>query len=233
MKTVPACSIIILGLLAPMIIEIHTATAAYTPAGAGFPFASGINITSPTNTTHVSGRLMLNISIRSMPGPIIYNFDIVYSLDGEANVSLPVTATFVPVEATAKYANGTTAKVISSFASYYVIGGCAALPELTQGSHNLTVYARHERKSGVNTNWPALLLDKNTVEFTVNNGSPPETSSLILENETSTQTNLPLNFTADVQKKTTESAAGLFMITLVAVGATLMVKRKMKKPLKS
>ncbi len=188
---------LILGLLTPLPLTIQAVNAATTPDGAGFPLASGINITSPINTTYPSGRLMLNISIRSIPGPIIYNYEIAYSLDGKDNVTMPVTATFVPVEATAHYANGTTAKVISAFYSYYLIGGCVTLPELTQDIHNITVYEKCERKIGVNTNWPALLLDKNTVEFAVNKGIPPKILDLSLENKTYTITSLPLNFTTD------------------------------------
>ena len=195
-KTIILIAILALGLLTSFSVKIQTVKAAFTPGGAGFPLCSGINITSPANTTYLSGILTLNVSVRSMPGPIIYSHEMVYSLDGKDNATIPVTSTFVPVEATRQYANGTTAKVISIF-SYYLISGCIALPELIQGSYNLTVYARYERINDANTNWPALLLDKNTVNFTINNGIPPVISNLSLENKTYTQNSLPLNFTTD------------------------------------
>jgi hypothetical protein len=121
-----------------------------------------------------------------------------YSVDGKGNTTIPVAATFVPVEATRTYANGTTAAVISIF-SYYMISGCVALPELPRGPHRLTVYAEYKRINDENTNWPALILDDNAVCFIVNDGAPPIILNLSLENKTYEQNNLPLNFTTDKQ----------------------------------
>jgi hypothetical protein len=167
-KTVILLTILALGLITPFCLKNQTVEAAYTSGGAGFPLCGGINIASPANTTYFSGMLTLNVSVRSMPGPIIYSHEMVYSLDGKDNATIPVSSMFVPVEATRQYANGTTEKAISQFASYYLISGAKVLPELTQGAHNLTVYGRYTRINDANTNWPALLLDNNTVNFTIN-----------------------------------------------------------------
>ena len=150
-KTIILIAILALGLLTSFSVKNQTVKAAHTPDGAGFPLCGSLNITSPNNTTYHSNVLTLNVSVRSMPGPIIYSHEMVYSIDGKDNATIPVTSTFVPVEAIRQYANGTTAKVISIF-SYYLISGCIALPELTQGSYNLTVYARYERITDANTN---------------------------------------------------------------------------------
>jgi hypothetical protein len=167
-KTIIPLALFVLKLLILSFVGVQTVEAAYTPGGAGFPLASGIDIKSPANTTYVSNLLMLNITVRSMISPKIYCYAMVYSVDGKNNVTIPVASTFVPIEATRTYPNGTTATVISAFCSYYSINGCVELPELSEGSHSLTVYARYDRISDENTNWPELLLDNNTIQFTIN-----------------------------------------------------------------
>jgi hypothetical protein len=117
-----------------------------------------------------------------------------YSVDGKDNVTIPVSATFVPIEITRTYENGTTENGISIF-SYYVITGCVALPELPEGLHEITVYGEYEHVSGSNFN----VFDTSTVYFTINDGNPPVISNLSLENKTYSQNNLSLNFTTDEQ----------------------------------
>lgn len=171
--------------------------AAYLPSGEGFPLTSGINITSPVPKIYNSDKILLNISLSSMAGTYIYNYKIVYSLDGEANVTLPVKSTFVPVEAIIHYPNGTTEKGISSIFCYFIISSCIELKHLPQGTHNLTVYARHERINNTSGNWPALLLDNETVNFVINNGIAPSISNLSIENRTYNQNSKVLNFTLE------------------------------------
>lgn len=196
-KTIILIAILIFGLLTPLSIEVQTVKAQHTSDGKGFPLASGINITSPANTTYISNLLTLNITVRGLISPSIYRYIMVYSADGKNNASLPVTSTFVPVEATVTYPNGTITTAPAIIGSYYIITGCVALPELHEGTHNITVYAAYERTNDINTNWPALILDSNTVDFTINYGIPPVISKLSLENKTYNQNNLPLNFTTD------------------------------------
>ncbi len=66
------------------------------------------------------------------------------------------------------------------------------MPELSEGSHNITVYEKIE----INTSAPSTLWDSDTVYFTVDDGNPPITN-LSLENTTCSQNELSLNFTVD------------------------------------
>jgi hypothetical protein len=162
-------AVLTLMLLASLAFGVQTVEVAYTPDGEGCPLCSGIAINSPENITYNTNVLTLSVSVRSMFSPQIYTFTLICSIDGCNNATIPVNSTFVPVMATTTYANGTTAKVISILGSYYLIAGCIVLPELSEGSHILTVFAKYERFNNENTNWPKTLLDNSTVEFTVGN----------------------------------------------------------------
>jgi hypothetical protein len=196
-KVVMLLAIFVLILLASLLAGAETAKAAYTPDGAGCPFASGINIASPSNSTYSSSLLLLNITIRSFLSPTIYRYVMTYSVDGESNATIPVTAKFVPVEATLTYPNGTTTTAPAIIGSYYAISGCVALPKLPEGAHNVTVYGRYERINDTNNGWLALILDNSTVCFTISDGVSPVVGSLSLENRTYSQGNLTLSFTTD------------------------------------
>ena len=157
--------------------------AQYTAGGAGCPLVGGIAILSPLNSTYSSSSaLNLNISVNGMLSPSIYNYDVVYSLDGAGNVSLPVTASFVPVEATDTYPDGTSVTVTSPFFSYYLINGSVQLPSLPDGSHCLKIYADYVRFNNGNGNWPALIYGSNSVNFTVNSGISPVITNLSITN---------------------------------------------------
>ncbi len=180
-----------LGLLMPLAAEVQIVKAQYTPDGQGFPLASPINITSPTNSTYNSLPL-LEITFRYALAVSKTSMTVVYSIDGKDNATLPVTATFVPIESTRTYANGTTAKAISIW-SYYVITGYVNLPELPEGSHNIAVYGKYEY-TGESV---FTVLDNRTVHFTVNYGNPPRISNLSVENKTYNTPTIPLNFTVN------------------------------------
>lgn len=188
----PICSIF-LGLFASLLGEAQTIKAQHTPDGKGFPLASPINITSPSNGTYSSNLLLLNITFRYGLAVSSTNITVVYSIDGKDNVTLPVEATFVPIEVERTYADGTTEKAISSFFSYYVITGCVTLSELPEGSHNITVYGKYEYTDGS----IFTVLDNRTVHFTMNYGNPPIISNLSVENKTYNTPSIPLNFTVD------------------------------------
>ena len=151
--------------LSSSFVGSQIANAQHTQDGKGFPLASGVNIVSPSNTTYLSAMPTLNVTIKGWLSPAIYNFEVVYSIDGKPNATLPVTTTFVPVEAMAYYADGTTGTVTSSFASYYLISGGVELQSLSEGSHWITVYSNCIRFNNNNTNWSALIYDSNTVYF--------------------------------------------------------------------
>jgi hypothetical protein len=170
-KSIVTLVLLALVLVASSFLGVLRVDAAYTPSGGGFPLCSGIAINTPGNSTFTVNNLTLNVSVRGMLSPQIYSYTLAYSIDGKNNISIPVTSTFVPVEATRTYANGTTETAISEFASYYLISGCASLHELNDGTHILRVYARYVRVSDENTNWPKILLDTSTVGFTTDTGT--------------------------------------------------------------
>jgi hypothetical protein len=177
------------------LVGVQAVKAQYTSDGRGCPLLGNVHITSPSNITYVSNLLTLNVTVQSLFGPSDYRFVMVYSIDGENNVTIPLTTTFMPINATITYANGTTTTRISIM-SPYVTTGWVALSELPEGQHELTVYANYER-TGTNHNFPALILDSSTVYFVINDGNPPVISNLSLENKTYSQNDLPLNFTTN------------------------------------
>jgi hypothetical protein len=190
MLIVPA--FFVLGLLTSLLVGVQTAGAQYAQDGRYFPLASPINITSPSNNTYSSSLLTLNITFKLVSNLDRTNITMFYSVDGKDNVTIRVSGTFVPIEVTRTYENGTTENGISIF-SYYVITGCVALPELPEGSHEITVYGEYKHVGGSNFN----VFDSSTVYFTTDDGNPPVLSNLSLENKTYSQNNLSLNFATD------------------------------------
>jgi multisubunit Na+/H+ antiporter MnhC subunit len=144
--------------LAYLIIGVQIVEAQFTQDGQGFPIASPITILSPSKTTYNSSLLTLNVTSKFLLKPNLATFS--YSLDGENNATLPIDATFVPIETLRTYANGTTETGISIF-SYYRLSGDVALPELSEGTHTLTVFAEYQANNIIG-------LDACTVYFTVN-----------------------------------------------------------------
>jgi len=81
-------------LLVALLVRVQTVHAPYTDDGRLFPLASPIKITSPSNSTYNLGLLMLDISFMLMLNVEKTNMTLLYSLNGKANVSIPVSATF-------------------------------------------------------------------------------------------------------------------------------------------
>jgi hypothetical protein len=102
-KTGALFATLILGslILASFLIELQTVEAQpprisvpYTPNNEE-PYSYGINIGSPANTTYISNSLLLNVTLRRPVSPNDYDFKILYSLNGGANVSVPLTVAFL------------------------------------------------------------------------------------------------------------------------------------------
>jgi hypothetical protein len=193
--------------------NLQTAQTAYTADGAGSPVIGSIEIVSPIYTTYDNGMLMLNVSVRSMADSV-YIGQMVFSIDGAENVSLPLASTFVPVQVTRTYANGTTETAVSQTASYFLISGETVLPELSLGTHNLTVYAVYRCNSSISFSWPDLM-DKQSVNFTINN---PQA--------TPTETEVPLENQLTAKTPNTNLLVALVAIGLIAVVVVLVVPRK-------
>jgi len=151
-----------LALLILLVVGGQTVTAPYTSDGQGFPLASPISIVSPSNITYSSNLLILNVTFKLLLSPSCANVN--YSIDVKDNATIPLEATREPVEATRTYANGTTVIVNSTFLVPYTITGLAALPELTEGTHNITVYAKYQANN-------VIALDNSTVYFTISTNS--------------------------------------------------------------
>ena len=153
-------------------------------------YSYGINIGSPANTTYSSNSILLNVTIKRPVSPIDYDFTMLYSLNEEANVTVPLTATF--------YDKSTPNSIFGFLGSYTLAEGFASLSNLSEGSYYLTVYGIYEHKGPTaGTNWPAVMHDFKTVYFMINNGVPPSIKTLQMQNESYQNNNLPLNFSVD------------------------------------
>jgi len=69
------------------LMMIKPASAQYAQNGAGCLLVSGINMTSPSNTTYTSNSLTLNFNIESIFDNSIYQCALVYSIDGNGSVN--------------------------------------------------------------------------------------------------------------------------------------------------
>ncbi len=154
-------SLLTLTVLFALLAGTQTAQAQHTPEGKPFILVSALNITSPTSGTYNSQLLTLNLTAKSFLDSAKANITMQYSIDGAANKTLQVQSVPVPIETEVTDANGTKYKGISIM-SYYLITSYATLPELSEGTHNITVYAKYDFP---NSN---IGLDSKTVNFTVN-----------------------------------------------------------------
>ena len=177
-----------LSLLAPFLIEPQTVEAQTAAAESHY---SALKIISPSNTTYNSNSLLLNVTIHRQFKPTEYDSKIMYSLNGETNVTVKSTATFFDMT--------TPDSIWSALASYTLITSTVALPKLSEGYYILSVFGVYERAKGISTKYPAIMQDTKTVYFTINDGVPPSITNMGIENRTYNQNSLPLNFTVDDQ----------------------------------
>jgi hypothetical protein len=161
MKRTASALTLILALLVLLVAGVQTVKAPYTSDGQGFILASPINITSPSNITYSSNLLTLNVTFKLLLSPSCANVS--YSIDGKNNATIPLTATRDLIEATITYENGTTVTGNATFAPYTITGE-VVLPELAEGSHNITVYAKYNANNIIG-------LDKSIVYFTIGTNS--------------------------------------------------------------
>jgi len=159
----------VLALLISLVAGVQTVTAPYTEDGQGFPLASPISITSPSNSTYSSGLLTLNVTVKTFLNPNTSNLTLVYSIDGKTNTTIRTESTPVPIEVETTDANGTKTTGVS-IQSYYLITGWATLPEMPEGSHSITVYGKYEFPGSYHN----IGLDNSTVYFTISTNSEQE-----------------------------------------------------------
>lgn len=108
-----------------------------------YPLASGIFVKSPSNTTYTSNALTLNVSINIIVAANL-GVSMTYSLDGLDNSSILLR------------------KLTRENSFQALITGTADLPSLSDGSHNITIYAKHTVNNKISH------VDNNTIYFTVN-----------------------------------------------------------------
>lgn len=142
--------------------------AQYTSDGQGFPLASPISIMSPANITYSSNELTLVVTFKFLLDHRYSSLS--YSLDGKDNVTVPLTGTREPREVTRTYANGTSVLVNSTLMVPFTITGEVALPELSEGQHEITAYTRYIANQVVG-------LDNSTVYFTISTNSDHDIST--------------------------------------------------------
>ena len=183
-----AASLLGLILLAPFLIEPQTVEAQTVD---GESHSSALTIISPSNTTYSSNLLLLNVTIHRQFKPTEYDSRIMYSLNGENNVTVPSTETFFDMT--------TPDSIWSALASYTLISGTVFLQNLSEGYYFLTVFGVYERAKGISTKYPAVMQDTETVFFTINDGIAPSLTNLQIDNRTFSQNNLPLNISVDEQ----------------------------------
>ncbi len=112
-------------------------------------------IISPTGTTYFSGSLLLNVSFRAeVWGNVKYTM--VYSLDGQENESLPLVD---------HYFSWVAGAHDKSF-----VDGAVTLPELTDGSHSITVFLQCDWEIfKQDASYHEYYYDSQTVQFTIKN----------------------------------------------------------------
>ncbi len=145
MKKKHVCLILLLALL-----FVALRCQVFTEVDASTYLSSGINIVSPTNSTHSPHALTLKALVTGLSGGNIV-YSMAYSIDGKDNVTVPLV----------------TQTHERSF--QLTISGSATVPTLPEGTHNITIYEKIE----INTSPPSTLWDNSTIFFTVDDGISP------------------------------------------------------------
>jgi hypothetical protein len=208
-KTAPALLIIPL-LLASLPLCVHIVKADSTGA---ISFAGGVTVYSPVNATYDSNLLTLNLTCGCGAG---LQFSLNYTIDAAYEGAIPLVY------------NGT-----AGFSLIATKTGTLQLPELSAGSHRLTIYEQATLDDYHGSNPPGapfqptspgsadyvaswvdqvyFTMDSSAVAQTATpqstNPSPPTITNLSIENKTYTTPDLPLNFT--VNEKTSKVAYSL------------------------
>ena len=156
MERKPTALTLIFALLFLMAAGVQTVKAPYTADGQAFILASPLSIVSPSNVTYSSNVPDLNVTFLLLLS--VTCAKVSYSIDGEGNTTIALVETRF-ITTTRTYENGTTAIVNATFAPSRVTG-LATLPELPEGSHNITVYAKYNANNIIG-------LDNSTVYFTI------------------------------------------------------------------
>ena len=189
-KTAVIIAASFLGLILLVLFLVDPQTVEAQTAGAESHY-SDLKIISPSNTTYNSNSLLLNVTIHRQFKPNEYDSKILYSLNEEANVTVPSTETFFDMT--------TPESIWTALMSYTQISGTATLQNLSEGFYCLKVYGIYTRATGIGSNYPAVMQDTQTVYFTINDGIAPSLTNMQIENRTYKQNSLPLNISVNKQ----------------------------------
>ncbi len=138
--------------------------------------SSPIGILSPIHQAYTcSSPIVLKTMIVGLGGSNVF-YSMAYSLDGQANVTLPFT----------------TQTHERSF--QITMTGQTILPKLAEGTHNITVYQRLEIDYHSATPTTTILWDSDSVNFTVDDQKLPAIEKISIENKTYSQNSLQLNY---------------------------------------
>ncbi|MGD6805891.1 MAG: hypothetical protein ACQCN4_02910 [Candidatus Bathyarchaeia archaeon] len=176
-----------------------------TPNGQPFIAASPITVTSPTNITYESNILTLNITAKILYGTSV---NMTYIIDGKDNVTVPVTII-----------NAAQANLDPNYPSNFI--AMTTMPELSQGTHSITVYANYQFGSITG-------LDNKTIDFTINNPSKDSSNQTTAQ---ATGTVTP-NVSAQAFQMTwlLIIAGAVAATTITAVLTVFLHKKKLNNP---
>lgn len=146
MKASSLVFLIIFGFIACLLVENQVTI---VDAQENKPYFSGIDIISPSNTTYSSNLLPpLTVNVTRLMGDNIYVF-MNYSLDGQSNQSIPLS----------------TEQPMGSVMVVHT--GSINLTNLSEGSHNTTVYAEFVYPSSASQQTNVTAFYNKTVYFDV------------------------------------------------------------------
>ncbi|PVX25266.1 MAG: hypothetical protein CW716_08335, partial [Candidatus Bathyarchaeum sp.] len=97
-KAVSVLVFVFVSVLAASAVEVQNVFAPYVSGVESFPLAGGLTISFPSNCTYNMSSLDLVVTSTYLLGPKYAKF--CYSLNGEQNVSIPLTGTQEPREGT-------------------------------------------------------------------------------------------------------------------------------------
>jgi hypothetical protein len=162
--------IISLGILHPAQAQLFRVDEgfAFNDEGQLFGYVSAIQLDSPVNTTYTTNHVSLDFVVKTFVMGGIIDTIMSYSIDGKDNVTVPTSATFIPLEADVTYTDGTKTKAVSQFYSHYLISGSVDLKDLQSGEHSLTIFGHYTRRSTPDE----IGFATQTVWFTINDEKP-------------------------------------------------------------
>ena len=163
-------------LLAPGMGAVHGSFSSY------IGFEGGVIVYSPLNQTYSSQPLTLNVTLDLSEGLVC---SITYTIDGKVSGQIP-----------------TTPGPQNPGSLFNSVSGSVQLPNLSAGSHRLTIYELAQTPSTYTGNQPFSRSYTDTLYFSISSSqnhiqTTPPTIDLSIQNETYTMPGIPLAFTVN------------------------------------